>query len=68
MKNDNWSGYQGSEPISEKDGAPRQVKVGFASWSNDTANPTSTNVFILDNFLAVNHVPSSQAYATVDGF
>lgn len=55
----------GSEPIAEYDGGPKTVKVGMAAWSTESSNPTSTNIFELDNALAVNHVPSSNAIATV---
>jgi hypothetical protein len=56
--------YEGSEPIAEYDGGPETVKVGFQAWSTKTSNPTNTNVFVLDNALAVNHVPDSIIYAT----
>jgi len=57
--------YQGSEPIAEYDAGPKTVKIGMASWSVERANPTSTDLFILDNSLIVNHVPDSVAYGTV---
>jgi hypothetical protein len=68
---DSWdylAAYQGSEPIAEYDGGPKSVKVGMASWSTETANPTSTNVFALDNVLCLNHVPNATAYARIYGF
>jgi len=57
--------YQGSEPIAEYDNGPKTVKIGMAAWSCERANPTSTDLFILDNSLIVNHVPDSVAYGTV---
>lgn len=57
--------YEGSEPIAEYDGAAEAVKVGLSSWSVKRSNPTSTDLFILDNALVVNHVPNSTAYGTV---
>lgn len=60
-----YSMYLGSEPIAERDGGPKTVKTGFSAWSNETANPTTTNLFVLDNALAVNHIPNSIAYGTV---
>lgn len=62
---DIFSGYLGSEPISEYDNGPETVKTGFSAWSTKTSNPTSTNVFVLDNFLPVNHNPYASAYGTV---
>ena len=61
---DLYSMYEGSEPIAEFDGGPETVKAGMAAWSTKTANPTNTNVFILDNALPINHVPDSIIYAT----
>lgn len=57
--------YEGSEPICEYDGAPETVKVGLNAWSVKRANPTCTDLFVLDNALIVNHVPKSIAYGTV---
>lgn len=57
--------YEGSEPVAEYDAGPEEVKVGVASWSVKRANPTETDIFALDNALTVNHVPKSEAYATV---
>jgi len=58
--------YTGSEPISEYDNGPKTVKVGFSAWSKESSNPTSTEVFVLDNALPVNEVPTSIAYGTVE--
>ncbi len=57
--------YLGSEPIAEYDGGPETVRVGLSSWSKKSSNPTATEVFALDNALAVNHVPSAVAYGNV---
>lgn len=57
--------YEGSEPIAEYDGGPEAVKVGLNAWSVKRANPTTTDLFVLDNALLVNHVPNSTAYGTV---
>lgn len=57
--------YKGSEPIAEYDNGPETVKVGFSAWSKKTSNPTSTEIFMLDNGLIVNHVPGSNGYAKV---
>lgn len=57
--------YEGSEPIAEYDGAPKTLKIGLNSWSVERANPTSTDLFVLDNALIVPHVPKSIAYGTV---
>lgn len=62
---DVFAGYLGSEPIAEYDNGPTDLKVGMASWSTTTANPTAVNLFALDNFLPVNHVPGTIAYAQV---
>lgn len=55
----------GSEPIAEYDGGPESVRSGFSSWSKKSANPTVTELFALDNALAINHIPNSTAYGTV---
>jgi hypothetical protein len=58
--------YQGSEPIAEYDGGPETVRVGLSSWSKKTSNPTSTEIYVLDNALAVPHDPYDIIVATVD--
>lgn len=55
----------GSEPIAEYDNGPWQTKIGLASWTKTSFNPTGWEVFTLDNALAVNYVPTSVAYGTV---
>jgi hypothetical protein len=60
--------YEGSEPIAEYDSGPETVKVGLTSWSVKKSNPTTTELFILDNALIVPQVPQAYAYATVIGF
>ena len=55
----------GSEPIAEYDGGPKTVRVGASAWSKESSNPTVTELFILDNALAINHIPNSTAYGTV---
>ena len=57
--------YEGSEPIAEIDGGPETVKVGLASWSRKVANPTETQLFVLDNALSVDHGTKNIAYGTV---
>lgn len=57
--------YKGSEPISEYDNGPETIKVGLSSWSKKSTNPTSTEIFTLDNAMCVNSVPASAAYGTV---
>lgn len=54
--------YEGSEPIAEYDGGPMDVKTGLASWSVSRSNPTCTEIYVLDNALTVNHIPTSVAY------
>lgn len=58
--------YQGSEPIAEYDGGPETVRVGLASWSKKTSNPTSTEVYVLDNALTVPHDPYDLIVATIN--
>jgi hypothetical protein len=60
--------YQGSEPIAEYDGGPESVRVGLSSWTKKTANPTATEVYILDNALPVAHDPYDIQIGTVSGF
>lgn len=62
---DNFSMQLGSEPIAEYDGGPKTVRVGLSSWSVERSNPTSTEVYVLDNCLPINHDPFSVAYGTV---
>lgn len=62
---DNFTLYQGSEPIAEYDGGPETVRVGLSSWSVKKANPTATEIFVLDNCLPVNHDPYSVQIADV---
>lgn len=57
--------YEGSEPVAEYDGAAETLKVGLSSWAVKRANPTQTELFVLDNALIVNHIPNSIAYGTV---
>ncbi len=65
---DNFNMLLGSEPIAEYDNGPIQQKMGLASWTKTSSNPTGWEMFTLDNALAVNYVPASTAYATVTGF
>lgn len=58
--------YNGSEPIAEYDGGPETVRVGLSSWSKKTANPTATEVYVLDNALSVPHDPYDIIVATAD--
>jgi hypothetical protein len=57
--------YEGSEPIAEYDSGPETVKVGLSAWSCKKSNPTSTELFVLDNAMVVPHVPAAYAYGTV---
>jgi hypothetical protein len=57
--------YLGSEPIAEYDGGPETVRVGISSWSKKTSNPTSTEVYVLDNCLTVPHDPYDLVPGTV---
>jgi hypothetical protein len=56
--------YTGSEPISEKDGDPTQVKVGINAWNVSRSNPTVEEQYVLDNALCVPHDPFALIYAT----
>ena len=55
----------GSEPIAEFDGGPKTTRVGLSAWSKESADPTVTAIYVLDNGLAINHIPNSVAYGTV---
>ena len=57
--------FEGSEPVAEYDGAPETLKIGLEAWMYKQANPTRTNMVVLDNCLPVNQVPKSLAYGTV---
>ncbi len=57
--------YEGSEPIAEYDGGPMSTRVGFSSWMVDRANPTSKEVFFLDNAMPVIHVPNAIAIGDI---
>lgn len=63
--NEKYSWYQGSEPIAEYDGGPKTTRVGLSSWSKECANPTATEVYVLDNGLPVPHDPYDICPATV---
>lgn len=65
---DAYTLYQGSEPIAEFDGGPETVRVGLSAWAKKVANPTATEIYVLDNALPVNHDPYSVCIATVTGF
>ena len=60
-----FSFQQGSEPIAEVNGGPETVRVGLSAWSTKSADPTGTSIFVLDNGLAINHIPNSVAYGSV---
>ena len=55
----------GSEPVAEYDNAPWQVKMGAASWTKTSHNPTGWEMFTIDNALPVPYVPNAYAYGTV---
>lgn len=61
----NYTMHLGSEPIAEYNGGPKSVRRGFSSWAVETADPTATMLYSLDNALMVNHIPNSLAYGTV---
>lgn len=60
-----FSMMQGSEPIAEFDNGPETLKIGVSAWSKKASNPTETEIFILDNAMAINHIPVSVAYGSV---
>ncbi len=62
---DSLTMYLGSEPIREYDNGPESIKVGSATWSKGSSNPTGYEVFSLDNALPINHTPDSYAFGTV---
>jgi hypothetical protein len=62
---DLYTMHIGGEPVAERDGAPITEKRGFSAWSNQTSNPTATNLFVLDNCLPTCHVPNAIAYGQV---
>lgn len=62
---DSFAMMLGSEPIAEYDNGPETIKTGLASWSVKRSNPTTTEVYELDNALAINMVPKSVALGTV---
>lgn len=55
----------GSEPVVEYDGGPETVRAGQYLWSNKTYNPPTTNIYSLDNALAINDIPNATAVGTV---
>jgi hypothetical protein len=57
--------YIGGEPIAEYDGGPKSEKFGFNAWSREISNPTSTELFTLDNALVLSQIPSNMAVGTV---
>jgi len=57
--------YIGGEPVAEYDGGPKTEKFGMNSWAREVANPTSTELFCLDNALIVHHVPRNIAIGEV---
>lgn len=56
---------EGSEPVSDREGAPQIVRTGLYSWQVNSSNPTATNLFALDNALPANYVPGTYAYGQV---
>lgn len=65
ISNNRYTLYQGSEPIAEYDGGPETVRVGLSSWTKKVANPTGTEMYVLDNALTVPHDPYDIDIATV---
>lgn len=63
--NDTFEMLLGSEPVAEYDNAPWQIKMGAASWSKTSFNPTGWEMFTLDNALPVPYVPKAYAWGTV---
>jgi hypothetical protein len=60
-----YAWQKGSEPIAEYDGGPETVREGLDVWVVKKANPTSTEIFVLDNGLGVARDPFDLAPATV---
>jgi hypothetical protein len=52
---------EGSEPIAEYDGGPISIRAGAYSFATQKANPTATELFILDNALPVIYNPAAIA-------
>jgi len=60
-----YSMQLGSEPIAEFDGGPETVRVGLSAWSKKASNPTATEIYNLDNALALTHIPNATAHGVV---
>ena len=60
--------YKGGEPIAKRDGDTPQNMRGLNSWSVPRSNPTTEELFVLDNAFPINEDPYSTAYAEVANF
>jgi len=56
---------EGSEPVSDREGAPQVVRTGTYAWAVNSSNPTGTTLFALDNAIPAAYVPAAYAYGTV---
>lgn len=57
--------YVAGEPVAEYDGGPKTERFGLSAWSREISNPTSTELFVLDNALMLHQVPVNLAIGTV---
>ena len=57
--------YIAGEPVAEYDGGPKTERFGLSAWSREISNPTSTELFVLDNALMLHQVPMNLAIGTV---
>lgn len=55
---------EGDEPIAEYPNAAWVTKAGLSSWSYNSFNPTTKQIFALDNAVPALYVPASTAYGT----
>lgn len=56
---------EGSEPVAEREGSPQVVRTGLYAWAVNSANPTGTNLYALDNAIPAAYVPAAYAYGQV---
>lgn len=58
--------FVGSCPVVERIGGEEVLRTGIASWAMTNYDPAGTELFVMDNALPVNYVPSTMIYAQVD--
>lgn len=58
----------GGMPVTDRVGGPVRIAQGLEAWVMTTYDPAGQQLFVCDNAIPANYVPSASAYGQVSGF